>query len=97
LNTGLPWYVTDISAPEAFGALTTSSDGEGTHYTIGSINISEILGENQSFYLHSTMRCGNDVLWGHHEGTSNVPDGGVTLCLLGTTIGALGLMRRQVA
>jgi hypothetical protein len=97
LQTGLPWYVTAVSTPEAFGALTTSIDGEGTHYTIGGIDISEILGANQPFYLHSTMRCGNDVLWGHNEGPSNVPDGGVTLCLLGSPIGALGLMRRRIA
>ncbi len=92
LNTGLPWYVTDVSQPASFASFGTSVDGEGTHYTIGDIDISGILGQNQSFFLHSTMRCGNDVLWGHQ----NVPDGGVTLCLLGATVGGLGLIRRRV-
>lgn len=97
LNTGLPWYVTDASVPSSYAVFSSSLDGEGTHYTIGGINISSILDDGQPFYLHATMRCGNDVLWGYSEGTSRVPDGGVSLGLFGIGVSAIGLLRRRIA
>ncbi len=95
--TGLPWHVTDAVNPEAFGTFSTFASVEGTHYTIGDLDISSILAGGESFYLHATMRCGNDVLWGQGEGTSNVPDGGAAVAMLGLGIGAIGLLRRRVS
>jgi hypothetical protein len=97
LNTGLPWYVTEAFQPSTFATFGSTTDGEGTHYSIGGIDISSILDDGQSFYLHTTMRCGNDVLWGYNEGTSRVPDGGAALCMLGLGIGAIGVLRRRLS
>lgn len=97
LNHGLPWYLSQNFTPTEFATYNTFTDGEGWHNTIGGIDISSILDDGQSFYLHATMRCGNDVLWGQGEGTSNVPDGGAGLCLLGLGVGAVSLLRRRLS
>jgi hypothetical protein len=97
LTSGLPWYLTESFTPTEFATYGTFSDGEGWHNTIGGIDISSILDDGESFYLHTTMRCGNDVLWGAGEGTSQVPDGGAALCLLGLGVGAIGVLRRRMS
>jgi hypothetical protein len=94
--TGLPWLVTGATQPGDFGTFSTFGSLEGTHYSIGGLDLSSILAGGESFYLHATMRCGNDVLWGYQEGTRNVPDGGAAVAMLGLGIGAIGLMRRRV-
>ena len=94
LIAGLPWYLS-----EGVGALTSGGgtaslgdflDGEGTHFTLGDIDISDILADagDQSVYFHSTMRCGNDVIWG------KVPDGGMTVVLMGIALAGVGLVQR---
>lgn len=91
LNQGLPWLVTEGFSPSEFANFSNSPDAEGNHYTIGGIDVSSILSAGQSFYLHTTMKCGNDVLWGQ----ASVPDGGSALALLGLGIGAIGFFRNR--
>lgn len=43
-----------------------------------------------SFTVHQTMTCGNDGHNGH------VPDGGLTVCLLGITMAGIGIVRRRM-
>jgi hypothetical protein len=43
-------------------------------------------------YFHTTMKCGNDVLWGR---TTIVPDSGTTVALLGIGMIGLGFFRRR--
>jgi hypothetical protein len=70
---------------------TSFSDGEGTHYSLANIDLSGILAaaNGQPVYLHATMQCGNDVMWG------KVSDGGLTVALLGLGMAGLGLLARR--
>lgn len=98
LTQGLPWQVSsDTFTPAQIATLSSFNDGEGTHYTIGGLNITSLLALNQSFYLHATMMCGNDVLWGRLPEVSipRVPDAGTSLTLLGLSLGVLGFVRRR--
>ena len=98
LNEGLPWMVNGGSfTPTQTAALTSFGDSEGTHYTIGGIDIQLLLNLNQSLYLHATMKCGNDVLWGRLPDVSvpQVPDSGTGLTLMGLAIGVLGFVRSR--
>jgi len=92
LITGLPWQTSTDYAPDATASYTTSNDVQGFHNSISGIDISSILDGGQSFYLHTALKCGNDVLWGQ----ASVPDGGAALGLLGLGVGALGLVRRRL-
>lgn len=94
LILGLPWYLSEgvgaVAAGGGTAALTSYADGEGIHYTLGDIDVSDILADagGQSVFFHATMRCGNDVIWG------KVPDGGMTLTLLGISLVGIGLVRQ---
>jgi len=94
LNVGLPWQLDGSFATDGYASYSTGNDAEGFHNTVSGIDLGGILGANDSFYLHTTMRCGNDVLWGSSE-AAGVPDGGMTLCLLGLGVGTLSLIRRR--
>jgi len=49
-------------------------------------------------YVSYTMECGNDSIKGSYDGgfRHDVPDGGVTLALLGMGLGTLGFVRRKL-
>lgn len=91
LNTGLPWRYTATVTYSMTANYSTYSDGEGTHYSLSNIDLSSILtaAAGEPVYLHATMRCGNDVLWG------SVPDGGLTVTLLGLGLAGLGFVARR--
>ncbi len=93
LKNGLPWLVANPSgAATGTASLTSYGDGEGTHYSLGDIDLSSIFATSFDYLtLHATMECGNDVLWGR------VPDSGATLMMLGVGLTGLGLMRRRVS
>ena len=77
---------------------TSFDDSDGTHYILGNIDLSFLAGTGtgpNGFTFHFTEGCGNDLLMG---GTPafNVPDGGLTLALLGGSLSALGFVSRRV-
>ena len=51
---------------------------------------------NTGAYFHYTMACGNDNLMGHARQLSRVPDGGVTVLLLGMAVVGMGLVGRKL-
>jgi hypothetical protein len=91
LNSGLPWRWTGSGTHSLQADYTSFSDGEGTHYSLANIDLSGILAaaNGQPVYLHATMQCGNDVMWG------KVSDGGLTVALLGLGMAGLGLLARR--
>lgn len=85
LNSGLPWRWTGTGTFGLQADYASFNDSEGAHYSLAKIDLSSILAaaNGQPVYFHTTMQCGNDVMWGR------VPDGGFTVALLG--MGLLGL------
>jgi hypothetical protein len=83
--------------PGAGGTVAQTSFGntEGTHYLLGDINLSFLanLGTAPDGMLtfHWTEGCGNDNLMGETPAW-NVPDGGMTLALLGIGLSAVGFV-----
>jgi len=92
LNTGLPWLWTGSGTRSLQADYTSFSDSEGMHYSLYNIDLSSILAaaNGQPIYLHTTMQCGNDVMWG------KVSDGGLTVALLGLGMAGLGLLARRM-
>ncbi len=93
LNTGLPWRYNDTVTYNKMADYSTSTDAEGKHYSLSNIDLSPILAAaaGQPVYLHATFRCGNDVMWGQVP----VPDGGLTVTLLGMGLVGLGFVARR--
>lgn len=89
---GLPWMLNGNSGSWLTGSYGNSGSESSFHNTIGGLDISSILDEGQDVYFHTTMKCGNDVLWGH---VPSVPDGGTTLALLGLGMAALAGFGRR--
>lgn len=90
LNVGLPWRWTGTGTFDLQADYTSFTDLEGMHYRLSNIDLSSILAaaKGQPVYLHTTMQCGNDVMWG------KVSDGGMTIALLGLGMAGLGLLAR---
>lgn len=101
LKSDLPWKAASVDFSSPLSAdYWSSGDQSLTRDTwinyIGDIDLSAIydpLGEDDVLYFHTTMMCGNDVMWGK---TSGVPDGGLTLLMLGAGLSGLALLRRRV-
>jgi hypothetical protein len=74
---------------------SSETDGEGIHYGLGGIDLSSILPSGTAFTLHYTMGCGNDLLIGQSTSLS-VPDGGLTVGLMGLSLSALGFASRRL-
>jgi hypothetical protein len=71
-------------------------DGEGTHYVLGGIDLSWLSGTmGTPVTFHFTEGCGNDLMIGQTTSWS-VPDGGLTLALLGSSLSALGIVSRRM-
>lgn len=87
LNTGLPWRWTGLGTFGLQADYASFSDSEGAHYSLYNIDLSSLIAaaNGQPIYLHATMQCGNDVMWGR------VPDGGLTLILMGLGLMGLGV------
>lgn len=73
----------------------------GHHYVMGNIDLSFLANdpgvtESTIVTLHYTQGCGNDLLMGQTTAKSLVPDGGLTLVLLGMGMGALGITSRRM-
>lgn len=95
LNSGLPWkYNADVTGSLSAtyttynGVAQTASNANQWFNTITGIDLSSIDLGTKAF-LHTTMKCGNDVMWG------KVPDSGTTLVLLGVGMLGLGALRRR--
>jgi hypothetical protein len=97
-----PWRVSDNSLvydPSSVGVagLTSYTDGEGIHWDLtvdlGVGGYAALLGDMASSMngalFHYSIECGNDVIVG------KVPDGGMTLVLLGLSFGALVAWNRR--
>ncbi len=102
LNKGLPWLADNptgevrtatYSAPDV--PQTASNYGSWVN-EISNIDLSSILASiaGETVYAHTTMQCGNDVMWGQFQ---PVPDGGTTLVLLGSGLVGLAFFRRRIA
>jgi len=94
LLKGLPWISGGTLTSASYAQFSGFNDGGGLHYSISGIDLSGLLAVEDDLYLHTTMRCGNDVLWGQ-VGTS-VPDGGLTLAMLGLGLMGLAAVRRKI-
>lgn len=88
LNTGLPWRWNGTGTFGLQADYFSFTDSEGAHYSLANIDLSSLVAaaNGQPIYLHTTMQCGNDVMWG------KVPDGGMTVILLGLGLLGVGLM-----
>jgi len=71
----------------------------GTHNVV-TIDLSFMgaLDANEVYWLSYTMQCGNDMMKGAFKGDfTRIPDGGLSLMLLGLGLGAIGMIRRRTA
>lgn len=89
LYYGLPWEAGGaFGTPSGYADYTSSGSGSTFENTVSGIDVGSYLTSGD--YLHITMKCGNDVMWGH------VPDGGMTLAMLGMGVGGLALVNRRL-
>lgn len=72
----------------------TGTGSTDTHYYLTDINVNFLAGKGDT-YFHYTMGCGNDSLMGRATGL-NVPDGGMTVSLLGMAFAGLGVASRRI-
>ncbi|MBN9694119.1 MAG: hypothetical protein J0M24_28095 [Verrucomicrobia bacterium] len=89
----LPWMVGNPVTPAwEVGDYSFSGTSLGNDFKNSiSLDIADIpAGE---WYFSTTMRCGNDVMWGH----ARLPDGGLTLGMLGVSLLGLSYARRKIA
>lgn len=85
------------AVPEYTGlsySITSYSDIEGIHYRLELPDL-DFLTDTTPFF-HWTMTCGNDVMVGGGLGV-HLPDGGLTVAMLGISFVGLSLARRKVA
>ena len=54
----------------------------------------DVLAGLPAFMGHYTQQCGNDLLIGQYGTFNRVPDGGITVVLLGIGLCALGIFRK---
>jgi hypothetical protein len=100
LKKDLPWKAANVDFTSTMSATYWSSGDQAaskdTWYNyISGIDLSSIydpLSGGDALYFHTTMKCGNDVMWGK---TFGVPDGGLTVTLLGLGLVGLGLATRR--
>lgn len=86
----LPWMVGDVQSVNwQVGTYVSGLGAESLFFNSMTVDISSILGLVDDPYVHLTLRCGNDVMWGR------VPDGGFTLVLLSLGLGGLALAVRR--
>lgn len=78
----------DVNPAQALGY-----GGNDTHYLLSGIDLSFLLGQvtASEATLHFTVGCGNDLLMG----STSVPDGGMTVMLLGLSLGGMSLIARR--
>lgn len=77
---------------QANPALSQGIGVNTTHYLLGDIDLNFLAGAGTGDYtFHYTQGCGNDLLMGKTTAWS-VPDGGLTLALLGFSLSTLGFM-----
>ena len=69
-------------------------NSEGRHYVLEPIGLS-FLGTGQNITFHFSEGCGNDFIMGQTTSQS-VPDGGLTLALLGMSLSTLGIASRRM-
>jgi hypothetical protein len=68
----------------------------GGSHNVVSIDLAPWLSASQDVLFHTTMGCGNDNLMGRISGGFQpVPDGGMTLALLGLGMGVIGMFGRR--
>lgn len=79
-------YVTGLNDDLDGNGVVDVLGGDGSHNAF-TVDMSWL---NQGFTVHQTMTCGND---GHN---AHVPDGGLTVCLLGIAMAGLGIVYRRV-
>jgi hypothetical protein len=99
LNPGLPWMVGNGQGAAMMKAEYNEwvDGGNDWHNGVSGIDIQSILtaAGGEDVYFHTTMKCGNDVLWGFVPGHT-VPDGGATAVLLGVGILGVCASRRRM-
>jgi len=94
LITNLPWMVGNGSGAWTVGSYSFSGTSLSTTFQNSlTVNVGSLLSTPGDLYFSATMRCGNDILWGHTVG--RVPDGGFTLVLLSLGLGGLALAVRR--
>lgn len=102
LHAGLPWQLEGVTefgyeARYSSSSYSQASNPNTWENEIYDINLSDILASlsvGETVYAHTTMGCGNDVMWGKVQ---SVPDGGTTLVLLGSGLVGLAFLRRRIA
>jgi hypothetical protein len=85
----------DASGSLFDGLLRNSGQAAGAHYVVA-VDMAWLaaLTSNQDIYLSYTMQCGNDHIKASLAGGFRVvPDGGLTLILLGLSMAGLSLLR----
>ncbi len=91
LYSGTAGYLADQTSAQVGGYVGTYHD------VMSGINLDysklPLLLPNSDVFLYTTMGCGNDIM----EGKFTVPDGGMTLALLGVGFLGVGALRRRSA
>ncbi len=88
LGTGTMNYWSGLNDADVAGLL----GGAGEHYAAGVSLAMLNLPSGSDFVSHFTMQCGNDNLMGHGK----VPDGGMTVALLGFAVLGVESLRRML-
>jgi len=94
LISNIPWMVGDTNSTWYNGTYSTGTGVSGLFTNSITVDLSPLwalLPADSDYYLHVTMRCGNDVMFGH----GRVPDGGITLVLLSLGLSGLALAVRR--
>lgn len=98
LLNGLPLRVTTAVTTWGQAAYTSSGSGPTFENDVSGIDLSLIdlaLGAGGTAYFSTTMSCGNDIMWGGQP--SPLPDGGMTLTMLGSGLVGLAFLRHRLA